>query len=88
MQQLGEISSGSMADKKTVQFRAQILAEIDFLVKAIAPLKNTGRDWSVGDIATEALLEWLYKPENSELIKQHSLVEALKRRELPTDLFE
>ena len=85
MQQLGGIIGQAMAEKK--QFRAQIPPDIDFLVKAIAPLKNAGRDWSVGDIATEALREWLLKPENRELIKAHSLMDALERSGMQSDLF-
>ncbi len=78
----------AMADEKTVQFRAQVPVSVDFLVRALVPLKNSGKDWAIGDIATEALTEWLRKPENRELVENHSLLAALERRGLSTDIYD
>lgn len=76
-----------MAKAKTVQFRAQLPLDIDFLVRAILPFKNSGKDWSLSDIAVEALTEWLQKPENRELVESHNLLEGLQRRGLKTNAY-
>lgn len=89
MKELSLVTLAAMAsDEKTVQFRAQVPASIDFLIRALVPLKNTGKDWTIGDVATEALIEWLLKPENKELVERHSLLEALERRGMSTDLYD
>lgn len=77
-----------MAKAKTVQFRAQVPLDIDFLVRAVMPFKNTGKDWSLSDIVVEALSEWLRKPENRELVKAHNLLEGLQRRGLTTSIYD
>jgi hypothetical protein len=77
-----------MAKAKTVQFRAQVPQDIDFLVRAIMPFKNSGKDWSLSDIVVEALTEWLQKPENRELVESHNLLEGLERRGLSTNLYK
>lgn len=76
-----------MVKAKTVQFRAQVPLDIDFLIRAILPFKNSGKDWSLSDIVVEALTEWLQKPENRELIKSHNLLEGLQRRGLTTNTY-
>lgn len=78
---------GVMAKAKTVQFRAQVPLDIDFLIRAILPFKNSGKDWSLSDIAVEALTEWLQKPENRELVEAHNLLEGLQRRGLTTKVY-
>jgi hypothetical protein len=79
--------SSAMAKVKTVQFRAQVPQDIDFLIRAIAPFKDSGKDWSLSDIVVEALLEWLQKPENRELIESHNILEGLERRGLTTNIY-
>ena len=73
---------------KSVQFRAQLPQDIDFLVRAIAPFKDAGRDWTLSDIVVEALTEWLRKPENRELIEVHNILEGLERRGLTTHVYD
>lgn len=73
---------------KPLQFRAQVPRDIDFLIRAITPLKNSGRDWSISDVATEALQDWLQKPENRRLVEEHNLLRALKHRGLNTNLYD
>lgn len=64
------------------ELRARISPRLFFLVKAIAPLKNTNRDWGTADIVSEALEEWLNKPENKALIERHRLNEAMKNKRI------
>lgn len=78
----------AMAKVKTVQFRAQVPQDIDFLIRAIAPFKNAGKDWTLSDIVVEALSEWLQKPENRELVESHNILEGLERRGLTTNVYE
>jgi D-alanyl-D-alanine dipeptidase len=77
-----------MADAKNIQFRGQVPPDVDFLIRAIAPLKNSGKDWSVSDVLTEALVDWLKKPENQALVKRHNIIEALESRGLSTDVYD
>lgn len=77
-----------MAKAKVVQFRAQVPQDIDFLIRAIAPLKNAGKDWTLSDVVVEALAEWLRKPENRELVEAHNLLEGLQRRGLTTNVYD
>jgi hypothetical protein len=63
--------------KNTDEIRAYPPKVLKQLVKAIAGLKNGGRDWTISDITTEALVEWLHKPENLELIERHNLKDLL-----------
>ncbi|NJO47590.1 MAG: hypothetical protein HC835_19395 [Oscillatoriales cyanobacterium RM2_1_1] len=77
-----------MAKSKAVQFRAQISQDIDFIVRAIIPFKDAGRDWSISDVAVEALIEWLQKPENRELVEVHNILEGLERRGLTTNIYD
>ncbi len=58
---------------KPSEIRAYVRPELKRLVKAIAGLKNTGRDWTISDCVNEALEDWLKKPENQDLIKRHNL---------------
>lgn len=60
-----------MAAKK--EFRGYIPADLNKLIRAIAALKNGDRDWSLSDVLTEALEDWLQKPENRALIEKHNL---------------
>ncbi|MFM7427908.1 MAG: hypothetical protein ACKO7W_23400 [Elainella sp.] len=62
-----------MADKK--EFRGYIPAELNRQIRAVAALKNGGKDWSLSDVLTEALQDWLNKPENQALIQKHSLTD-------------
>ena len=77
-----------MAKAKVVQFRAQVPQDIDFLIRAIAPLKNAGKDWTLSDVVVEALAEWLRKPENRELVEAHNFLEGLQRRGLTTNVYD
>jgi hypothetical protein len=89
MAKLHRCSSGSaMAKAKTVQFRAQVPQDIDFLIRAIAPFKNAGKDWTLSDIVVEALMERLRKPENRELVESHNILEGLERRGLATNVYD
>lgn len=70
--------SGSKAEnidvaKNTDEIRAYVSPDLKRKIKAIAGLKNSGRDWTMSDIVSEALEDWLQKPENAELIKRHQL---------------
>ena len=76
-----------MAKTKNVQFRAQVPVDVDFLIRAISPFKNSGKDWTVSDIVVESLIEWLRKPENRELVEAHNLLDALERRGLTTSIY-
>lgn len=87
MQKLSLVFIDSMAQVKPVQFRAQVPRDVDFLVRALVPLKNTGKDWTLSDVATEALADWLRKPENKQLIEEHNLLQALERRGLSTTIY-
>lgn len=73
---------------KPLQFRAQVPRDIDFLIRAITPLKNSGQDWSISDVTTEALIEWLKKPENRRLVEEHNLLKALENRGLSTNIYD
>lgn len=77
-----------MAQAKPVQFRSQVPRDVDFLVRALVPLKDNGKDWTISDVATEALVDWLRKPENKQLIDEHNLLQALKRRGLTTSIYD
>jgi len=63
--------------RNTEELRAYPPKVLKQLVKAITGLKNGGRDWTLSDITTEALVDWLHKPENLELIKHHNLQNLL-----------
>ncbi len=63
--------------RNTEELRAYPPKVLKQLVKAIAGLKNGGQDWTISDITTEALVDWLHKPENLELIKHHNLQNLL-----------
>jgi hypothetical protein len=58
---------------KSSEIRASVPIETKRLIKAIAGLKNSGKDWTLSDCVNEALQEWLEKPENQDLIKRHNL---------------
>ncbi|MGF1515461.1 MAG: hypothetical protein ACFB5Z_17415 [Elainellaceae cyanobacterium] len=36
-------------------------------------LRCSERDWSLSDVLTEALQDWVSKPENQALIEKHNL---------------
>lgn len=71
MTKLSESTKILMADKK--EFRGYVPAELNKLIRAVAALKNGGKDWSLSDVLTEALQDWLEKPENQALINKHNL---------------
>jgi hypothetical protein len=77
-----------MPDPKPVQFRAQLPPDLDLMIRAIAPLKNSGKDWTLSDIVVEALIQWLKQPENQRLIEQHNLLQALRDRGFSTEPYE
>lgn len=77
-----------MVKEKPVQFRAQVPPDVDFLLRALVPLKNSGKDWTISDVATQALMDWLQKPENRQLVEEHNLLQALQRRGLSTRIYE
>ncbi|MEM7773824.1 MAG: hypothetical protein AAF327_25385 [Cyanobacteria bacterium P01_A01_bin.37] len=60
-----------MAGKK--EFRGYIPADLNRVIRAVTALKNGDRDWSLSDVLTEALEDWLNKPENRALIERHNL---------------
>jgi hypothetical protein len=33
-------------------------------MRVIVLLKNAGKDWTISNVATEAFIDWLKKPEN------------------------
>lgn len=78
----------TMNQPKSVQFRVYIRPDLDFLIRAIIPLKNMGKDWSLGEVTNEALADWLRKPENQAIVQNHNLLQALKQRGLITDIYE
>lgn len=59
-----------MAGKEEI--RGYVPSELRRLLKAVVALK-TDKDWNVSDALTEAVGDWLDKPENRELIKKHRL---------------
>ena len=61
---------------KPSEIRAYVKPEMKRTIKAIAGLKNSGRDWTMSDCVVDALERWLELPENQELIKKHSLQTA------------
>lgn len=67
---------------KSTRTRIEIPQNIDSLVKLLAELKNSGKDWTLKDVAEEAMTDWLCKPENIALIKKHKLAEALETKGL------
>ncbi|NEQ47581.1 MAG: hypothetical protein F6K00_30170 [Leptolyngbya sp. SIOISBB] len=60
-----------MAAKK--EFRGYVPADLNRIIRAVTALKNGDRDWSLSDVLTEALEDWLAKPENRALIEKHNL---------------
>ena len=68
-----------MASKK--EFRGYIPPELNKLIRAVTALKNGERDWSLSDVLTEALEDWLQKPENRALIEKHNLSEFQAERD-------
>jgi len=64
---------GGVIVVKPTEIRVSVTSDLKRLVKALAGLKNTGRDWTMSDCVNEAIEDWLQKPENQELIKKHSL---------------
>jgi hypothetical protein len=64
---------GIVEVSKPSEIRAYVRPELKRLIKAIAGLKNTNRDWTISDCVIEALELWLQQPEQQELIRKHSL---------------
>ena len=62
-----------MAKANKKEFRGYIPADLDKLVRALSVIKNGERDWSLSDVLTEALQDWISKPENKALIDKHNL---------------
>jgi hypothetical protein len=60
-----------MADKK--EFRGYVPSDLNKLVRAVAALKDDQKDWSLSDVLTEALEDWVNKPENKALINKYNL---------------
>lgn len=60
-----------MAGKK--EFRGYIPTDLNRLVRALSALKNGEKDWSLSDVLTEALQDWVDKPENQALIQKFNL---------------
>ncbi|HYX16785.1 MAG TPA: hypothetical protein VE944_21035 [Nostoc sp.] len=56
-----------MADKK--ELRGYVPNDINRLFRAVVALKDT----NLSDALTEAVEDWLKKPENQALIKKHNL---------------
>lgn len=71
METVGRYSGVIVA--KPSEIRAYVKPELKRTIKAIAGLKNSGRDWTISDCVVEALEKWLELPENQELIKKHRL---------------
>lgn len=57
----------TMSDKK--ELRGYVPSETSKLFRALAVLK----DINLSDALTEAVENWLQKPENQEIIKKHNL---------------
>lgn len=70
---MAEIDLEQTTMAKGSEIRAYVPVNLKRVVKAIAGLKNTGRDWTISDCVIEALEVWLELPEQQELIKRHSL---------------
>ena len=64
---------GGVIVVKPTEIRVSMSFELKRLIKALAGLRNTGRDWTMGECVTEAIEDWIKKPENQELIRKHSL---------------
>jgi len=58
---------------KPSEVRAYVRPELKRLIKALAGLKNSGKDWTISDCVVDALEKWLELPEQQELIKRHNL---------------
>lgn len=67
------VKYGGVIVVKPTEIRVSMTFELKRLIKALAGLRNTGRDWTMGECVTEAIEDWIQKPENQELIKKHSL---------------
>lgn len=53
--------------------RGSIDAETYRRVKELLGFKNGGKDWNYGDAIEEALQDWLKRPENVKLMKEHNI---------------
>ena len=60
-----------MADKKE-EIRGYVPSELRRLLRAVVSLRMD-RDWTISDAMTEAIADWLSKPENQEIIEKHRL---------------
>ena len=67
------VKYGGVIVQKPTEIRVSMSFELKRLIKALAGLRNTGRDWTMCECVTEAIEDWIKKPENQELIKKHSL---------------
>lgn len=59
-----------MADKEEI--RAYVPSELRRLLRSVLTLR-IDRDWTISDALTEAIRDWLNKPENREVIEKHRL---------------
>lgn len=60
-----------MADKKE-EIRGYVPSELRRLLRAVVSLRMD-KDWTLSDAITEAIADWLAKPENQEIIEKHRL---------------
>lgn len=61
---------------KKTEMRAYVPISIDQLFRAVIEKKNDEdqlRRWTLSDGVTEALVDWLNKPENQAVIQRHQL---------------
>ena len=62
----------AMALKKK-ELRVYIPLKTDRLLRAVLPLRNGDRNWTLSDAATEAIDSWLKQPENQTIIDRYGL---------------
>jgi hypothetical protein len=67
--ELSSFAKMPMSNSEKVMFRGQVSSEVNRLVRTLAALKEA----NISDVLSEALEDWLAKPENQELIKKHNL---------------
>lgn len=70
MQELSLDNSRLMVKKGVV--RGYIPIPLKQLLRAVVALRMD-RDWTMSDVLEEALVDWLNKRENQEIIKEHRL---------------
>ena len=70
-----KVEYGCVIVVKPTEIRASMTPELKRLMKALAGLRNTGREWTMSECVSEAIYDWIKKPENQELIKKHHLLD-------------